>query len=406
MVKIIVLGGSGVVGQVAIKTLSTFSEVSEVIIGDINIRKAHEVAEEVNSDKVVVCEVDVTDSKSLQNVIRDVDIVVNCVGPFYKFGPLILKSTIETGRNYVDINDDVDATQEALKMDNAAKKMNITALIGMGSSPGITNLLAKFAADQLLDEVNSIDLYHAHGGEPFEGPGVIYHRIHSMSMDIPVFLKGKFVSVGFFDNSGRALEEEIDFLKLGKYRVHPYPHPETITLPKYIKDVTRVTNKGTVIPSEYFYLISNLVKLGLTDEEPLNVKGNIITPLDFTISYIIKQRERILKETNFGSQRGCVKIVVKGKKDEKTHTYIFSLASENQAMGEATGIPAAIGAVLLNRKKVTKRGVLPPEACVNPLDFLNVMQEHLGLETASGQGSPLTIESIDDEKNSEIITLQ
>jgi len=405
VVKIIVLGGSGAVGRVVVKTLTTFSEVSKVIIGDINIRKAHEVAEEINSDKVVVCEVDVTDSKSLQNAIRDVDIVVNCVGPFYKFGPLILKSAIEIGRNYVDINDDVDATQEALKMDNAAKKMNITALIGMGSSPGITNLLAKFAADQLLDEVNSIDLYHAHGGEPFEGPGVIYHRIHSMSMDIPVFLEGKFVSVGFFENNGRALEEEIDFLKLGKYRVHPYPHPETITLPKYIKDVKQVTNKGTVIPSEYFYLITNLVKLGLTDEEPLNVKGNMITPLDFTISYIIKQRERILKETNFGSQRGCVKIVVKGKKAEKTHTYIFSLASENQAMGEATGIPAAIGAVLLNRKKITKKGVLPPEACVNPLDFLNVMQEHLGLETASGEGSPLTIESIDEEGNSEIITL-
>jgi saccharopine dehydrogenase (NAD+, L-lysine-forming) len=405
MVKIIVLGGSGIVGRVAVKTLTTFSEVSEVIMGDINIKKAHEIAEEINSDKVLVCEVDVTDPKTLQNTIRDVDIIVNCVGPFYKFGPLILKSAIETGKNYVDINDDVDATQEALKMDNDAKKMNITALIGMGSSPGITNLLAKFAADQLLDEVNSIDLYHAHGGEPFEGPGVIYHRIHSMSMDIPVFLKGKFVSVGFFDNDGRALEEEIDFLKLGKYRVHPYPHPETITLPKYIKDVKRVTNKGTVIPSEYFYLITNLVKLGLTDEEPLNVKGTMITPLDFTISYIIKQRERILKETNFGSQRGCVKIVVKGEKGKKSHTFIFSLASENQAMGEATGIPAAIGAVLLNRKKITKKGVLPPEACVNPLDFLNIMQEHLGLETASGKGSPLTIKSIDEDGNSEILTL-
>ncbi|UCG00636.1 MAG: saccharopine dehydrogenase NADP-binding domain-containing protein [Candidatus Heimdallarchaeota archaeon] len=405
MVKIIVLGGAGVVGRVTVKTLTTFSEVSEVIIGDIDIKKAHEIAEEINSDKVLVCEVDITDPKTVQNTIRDIDIVINCVGPFYKFGPLILKSAIETGRNYVDINDDVDATQEALKMDNDAKKMNITALIGMGSSPGITNLLAKFAADQLLDEVHSIDLYHAHGGEPFEGPGVIYHRIHSMSIDIPVFLEGKFVSVGFFDTNGRALEEEIDFLKLGKYRVHPYPHPETITLPKYIKDVKRVTNKGTVIPSEYFYLITNLVKLGLTDEEPLTVRGNIISPLDFTISYIIKQRERILKEQNFGSQRGCIKIVVKGKKDEKTHTYIFSLASENQAMGEATGIPAAIGAVLLNRKKITKKGVLPPEACVNPLDFLNVMQEHLGLETASGKDSPLTIESIDEDGNSEIITL-
>ncbi|MFX1537016.1 MAG: saccharopine dehydrogenase family protein, partial [Promethearchaeota archaeon] len=201
-----------------------------------------------------------------------------------------------------------------------------------------------------------------------------------------------------------ALQEDVDFLKLGTYRVYPYPHPETITLPKYIKNVKRVTNKGTVLPSEYFQLIMNLVKLGLTDEKPLNVKGTMISPFDFVISYIIDQREKILKETNFGTQRGCVKIVVKGKKDSKPHQYVFSLASENQAMGEGTGIPAAFGAVLMKRGMIKEKGVLPPEAGVEPLDFLNIMQEHLDLEKVGGKGSPLIIESIDDQENVERIT--
>lgn len=405
MAKTIVLGGCGVVGSIAVRTLTTFSDFSKVVIGDIDIEKAHGLAKEICSDKVSVCEVNATEPESLKNVIKDFDVVLNCIGPFYKFGSLVLRSAIETGRNYVDINDDVDATQKVLKMDNEAQKANITALIGMGSSPGVTNLLAKFAADHLLDEVDSIDLYHAHGGEPFEGPGVIYHRIHSMSIDIPVFIDGKFITVSIFEENGKALEEEIDFLKLGKYRVHPYPHPETITLPNYIDGVKRVTNKGTVLPPEYFYLITDIVKLGLTDDKPLNVKGNMISPLEFSISYIINQRERILKETNFGPQRGCVRIVVKGKKDGNTHQYIFSLASKGQAMGEGTGIPAAIGAVLINRGLITKKGVLPPEACVSPLDFLDIMREHLKLETTTGEGSPLTIESIDEEGNSEIISL-
>ncbi len=405
MTKIIVLGGAGAVGRIAVRTLTTFPDFSKVIIGDINIKKAHEIAEEICSDKVIFREINVNNFKSLNKLIKSVDVVLNCIGPFYKYGSLVLKSAIEMGRNYVDINDDVDATKKVLEMDNEAQKSNITALIGMGSSPGITNLLAKFAADQLLDEVDSIDLYHAHGGETYEGPGVIYHRIHSMKIEIPVFIDGNFITVNFFDDDGKALEEEVNFPKLGKYRVHPYPHPETITLPQYIKGVQRVTNKGTVLPPEYFYLITDLVKLGLTDDKPINVKGNMISPLEFTISYIINQRERILKETNFGSQRGCVKIVVKGKKDGKTHQYVFSLASESLAMGEGTGIPAAIGAVLMNRGLITKKGVHPPEACVNPLDFLNIMQEHLRLETTTGEGSPLTIESINDEGNIETITL-
>ncbi|MHA1970017.1 MAG: saccharopine dehydrogenase C-terminal domain-containing protein, partial [Candidatus Hodarchaeales archaeon] len=222
--------------------------------------------------------------------------------------------------------------------------------------------------------------YHAHGGEPFEGPGVIYHRIHSMSIDIPVYMDGAFKSVKFFDEDGKALEEEVDFHKIGKYRVHPYPHPETVTLPKYIKGVQRVTNKGTVLPSEYFYLITDIVKLGITDTKPIDIKGSKISPLDFTIAYIINQRELILEKTNFGIQRGCVKVVVKGKKDNHPHSYVFSLASEGLAMGEGTGLPAAFGAVLMVRGLIEGKGVLPPEACVNPLDFLGIMREHLDLD--------------------------
>ena len=70
-------------------------------------------------------------------------------------------------------------------------------------------------------------------------------------------------------------------------------------------------------------------------------------------------------------------------------------------MGEGTGIPAAFGALLMQRGKVTEKGVLPPEACVNPLDFLGVMQEYLKLDKMTGGSSPLIIESIDKKGNVE-----
>jgi len=402
MSKIIVLGGCGVVGSVVVRTLSTLPDFTEICIGDINIRKAQGLVKELDSNKLSIVEVNASDYEKLKNVIEDFDLVLNCIGPFYKYGLTVIKAAIETGKNYVDINDDVDATREVLKMDKDAKVANITALIGMGSSPGVTNLLAKFAAENFLDSVESIDLYHAHGGEPLEGPGVIYHRIHSMTIDIPVFVNGRFKTVNFFEDTGRALEEEVEFHKLGKYRVHPYPHPETITLPRYIKGIKQVTNKGTVLPPEYFYLITDLVRLGLIDEKPLNVKGSMISPLDFIIPYIINQREKILKETNFGVQRGCLKIVVKGrKKDGNPHQYVFSLASESQAMGEGTGMPAAFGAVLMNRGLIEGKGVLPPEACIKPLEFLSIMREYLDLDTTTGGESPLIIESIDEKGNIE-----
>jgi saccharopine dehydrogenase (NAD+, L-lysine-forming) len=96
---------------------------------------------------------------------------------------------------------------------------------------------------------------------------------------------------------------------------------------------------------------------------------------------------------------------MKGTVEGKSHQFDFSLSSIGESMGEGTGIPAAFGAILMNRGKITEKGVLPPEACVNPMDFLGLMQETLGLEGATSEESPLIIESIDYEGNVERVEL-
>jgi saccharopine dehydrogenase (NAD+, L-lysine-forming) len=405
MSKIIVLGGCGVVGSVAVRTLASLPDFSEIVIGDINIGLADDIINDIGSDKISAIHVDAKHPESIKNTIKGSDVVLNCVGPFYTFAPIILRAAIESGKNYVDVCDDIDATIAILKLNNAAKKANIAALIGMGSSPGVTNILAKYAAADLLDEVEAVDLYHAHGGEPIEGPAVIAHRFHAMMIDIPVFVDGQLKMARFFEESGKALEEEVDFAGLGTFKVSPYPHPETITLPKYIPGVKRVTNKGTVLPPEYFELTSEMVRLGLASDETVNVKGAKVVPMDFAIAYLINQREKILRQTNFGIQRGCVKIVVRGKLKGKSHQFVFSLASQGQALGEGTGIPAAIGAVLMQRGLITEKGVLPPEACIIPSDFLALVQEVLKLGRVGEKDSPLLIESIDDKGNVEQLIL-
>ncbi|MHA1248612.1 MAG: saccharopine dehydrogenase family protein, partial [Candidatus Helarchaeota archaeon] len=263
--------------------------------------------------------------------------------------------------------------------------------------------------DQLLDTVESIDIYHAHGGEPEEGPGVVAHRIHAMLLDIPMFLDGELKYVKYFEDDGIALQEDVEFYKLeGIHRVYPYPHPEQVTLPRYIKGVKRVTNKGTVLPKEYYDLTREIVRLGITSEEPINVKGAMVKPIDFAIAFIINQRDKILQQVNFGEQRGCVKIVVKGQKKKKEQTYVFQMASSGgQAMGEGTGIPAAFGAVLMQQGKIKEKGIFPPEGGVNPLDFLSQMQKFLKLKKVGDEkeGSPLIIESIDANGNKKRLTL-
>jgi len=288
-------------------------------------------------------------------------------------------------------------------MDEDAKKVGISALIGMGSSPGVANVLVRFCAETLLDEVESIDIYHAHGGEAEEGPAVVKHRIHSMIIGVPVFLDGQFKTVSLFEESGRALEEEVDFHDVGKYSVYAYPHPETITLPRYIKGVKRVTNLGLVLPPAYAELIKGVVRLGMTSEESIDVKGQKISPLEFAVAYIISQRERLMEEAGITEPMGCLKIVVKGKKKGESNTYVFSMSSRGLGMGEGTGIPAALGAMLMAQGKITEKGVFPPEAGVEPMDMLQLAQEKVDIGGKTGM--PVVIEHIDKDGNIERMSL-
>jgi saccharopine dehydrogenase (NAD+, L-lysine forming) len=408
MAKVIVLGGCGAVGSVAVKTLAAQEIFDHVVIGDMNMERAEKLISEIGGKKVTAVRFDAMDSQSIKNAIQGCDLVLNCVGPFYKSVKLILRAVIESGINYVDVCDDVDVTLEILEMDEDARKAGISVLIGMGSSPGATNLLAKFAADNLLDETDSIDIFHAHGGEPFEGEGVIGHRFHCMSIDIPMYLNGELKYVKYFEEDGIALRQTFDFPVLGKnIQLYPYPHPEQVTLPRYIK-VNQVTNKGTVIPDAYYELTRELCRLGLASRETLMVKGQSVAPADFATAYIIRERERILKQTNFGSQRGCCSVVVKGKKDGNYQEYRFHMASGSQALGEGTGIPAAIAVILMQQGKVAGKGVYPPEGGVNPVDFIDLISKVMKLgEKKKGDDSfsGVIVERVDSAGNVSIMDM-
>ena len=370
MHKVIVLGGCGAVGSVAVRTLTQMGEWSEIRIGDINLSQAQQNASELGDDRLQAVHVDAMDRASVTDAIAGCDIVLNCVGPFYKSVKTILGAVLDAGINYVDVCDDVDVTLEILDWDQRAKQSGTLALIGMGASPGTTNLFAKYVADNFLDECESVDIFHTHGGEPVEGPGVIGHRFHCMSIPIPMFLDGQLKYVEYFEEDGIALRQTFDFPMVGKdIPIFPYPHPEQVTLPRYM-DLKQVTNKGSVLPLDYYLLTAEACKLGLASREPVDVQGHSVAPYDFAIAFLINERERILKEQNFGSQCGCMSVVVKGIKDGEAIEYRMHIASESAGLGDGTGIPAAIGTTLLSQGSIAATGVLPPEACVDPGQYI------------------------------------
>jgi len=388
--KIFIIGGAGTVGSVATKIIHSTGLASEIVIGDLNIERAEMLAKSLGGN-VSAVKLDISDRNSLIEAVKGFDVVLNTAGPFYKFGPLVLDAVIEAGINYVDICDDYDATIKQLELNDKAVSKGVTALIGMGSSPGIANVLVKFAADHLLDKAESVGIYHLHGGEEYEGPAVIKHRIHAMMSDVPVFLDGELKTVRMLEESGKALEEDVEFCGLGTYRCYIYPHPEIITLPRYIKTLKKVVNLGTVLPEKYFRLIMDFVRLGITGEEPIKVGDVEVKPIDFAVSYILNERPKLLEEAGLKQPIGCLKIVVEGIKDDERVKYVFEGVSSG-GMGEGTALPAALATLYMGMGKIKEKGVFPPEGCIDPLDFVNFIGKFF---TSMGEELPIRAYMID-----------
>ncbi len=391
MARIVVLGGAGGIGSVAGRALATFAEVDDLVLADIDLEAARSAAARLGSGRASAIPADADDAGSLAAAVGGADVVLNCVGPFYRFGPPILSAAIAAGADYVDVCDDLDATVAMLGLDAEARSAGVRALVGMGNSPGLANVLVRFCSDHLLDRVESADIMHVHGGEPDEGPGVLKHRIHAMTSDVPLFLDGEFTTVRMLEPSGRAHARETEFPDVGTCTVHPYPHPETITLPRHIPGLRRATNLGAVVPAGYFALTMEAVRLGICADEPVDVGGVPVAPIDFTVAYLRARRPGFLAAAGLTAPRGCLKVEVSGEKDGEPHQFVFSMSSGAAGAGEGTGIPAALGAILTLRGQAGGPGVLPPEAAVDPVALIGLAREvvpHFGM----GGGLPLTLE--------------
>lgn len=407
--RIVVLGGGGGIGSVAARTLAQTEDAGSVLVADLSADAAAAVVEGIDDPRFTPTSVDVSDHGSLRSTIDGADVVLNCVGPFYRFGPPTLSAVIDVGVPYVDVCDDLDATRAMFDLDDRARDAGIVALVGMGNSPGLANVFVKLSAEWLFDELRSAEIMHIHGGEPDEGAAVLKHRIHAMVDDVPLFVDGEFVDVRMLEESGQGFVRDEEFAGVGTYPVHPYPHPETITLPRAFPTLRRATNLGVVFPLSYFRLTQELVRSGMASDQPVVVDGLQVTPIDVMVSLLRRERPRLLAEAGVTGPAGCLKVVTSGLKDGEEHSYTFSLSSESEGAGEGTGIPAGLGAILALRGRLEGApGVHAPETAVpvGPLlELAAAAVKGMGLSGGDGGGIPLTVEHTGPDGRREPVAL-
>jgi lysine 6-dehydrogenase len=357
--RALIIGGVGGMGQGVARDLVKQERVSDVILADLYPDQERLSAKLRESEKTTLVKMDVNDYDAMVTAFRDVDVVINTAGPFYKTAVPVAKAAVAAKVNYIDICDDYEGTEILFnsEIDQLAKGAGITVLTGMGSDPGTNNVLVKWYADR-LDQVDDIYLYWVVSIAELAG-AAWDHSLHMTLGKIPQYINGELVYV----EGGTDVVAENFLEPLGTCHVRYVGHPQPLTLPKYIKGVKNVIIKGALIPLWVDELIKEQKDTGFLNTEPMHIKGVEVRPYDMAL----KLWETIPVGRDNGPQSSGLKVIVKGTRNGDAVTYTADMVGR---MAPGTGLPASIAALMMDAGDVAEKGVVAPEGCIDPDKFL------------------------------------
>jgi lysine 6-dehydrogenase len=372
--KIIVLGGAGDMASRVVRELAAEPDVTALTIADYNLESAEQLASELGG-KVSAVWIDANDHQALIEVIRGHDAAASGIGPFYRYEVKVARAAIEARVPYVSLCDDYDGALEVLELDETARAAGVTVLTGLGWTPGLSNVLARRGAEQ-FDQVDEINVAWGSSASDSEGYAVILHTLHIFTGQVPTFNKGHLQNI-----SAGSDKEAILFPRpVGLVNCYHLGHPEPVTLPRFLSGLRAVTLKG-----------------GLS-EQPLNDLAIWLARLSFTntpakkdvMGKIIKAALPFLSKLGQAEDPcSAVRVDVSGWAGGVYRTVSYGAAAH---MAELTGLPMAIGALMLARGDLHMPGVVAPEACIEPEPFLNELERRgVAAEDMTGQWPEATV---------------
>jgi len=388
-----VLGGAGHIGSGVVRELVKRAPDAEVIIADKDLEEAKELAAELGG-KISVQSVDAVDHKSLVRVMSDVDVAISAIGPYYVFGVMVLKAAIDAKTNFVDIDDDYDATKACLDFHEEARKAGVTAIIGLGATPGLTNVLARYGSEK-LDKVDEIHTAWAWNSiDPFMGSAIVAHYFHANAGEVPTYRDGKWVEV-----SALSEPEVVEFPSpLSEIEVCHVGHPEPVTIPRYIKGVKVVTNKGTVWPSFMAEASRIFADLGLISLKEFTIKGVTMPVRDVIVQFVMSIPDLTPAKTisalateaeerygEYALEGVGLKVKVEGESRGRRVCYSYGVASRSAV--SCTALPAALGALKIATGKVKERGVFAPEGAIDSRAFLKEIAKDIEISETEERGT-------------------
>lgn len=355
--KILVLGGAGAMGMVTARDLAESPAVSEIILGDVDIKKAEHVAKWIRSKKVSVKKIG--DKASLLKAMREADAVANATPYHLNFE--MTKTAMEAKKDLTDLGGVYHMTLKQLELNDTAEKAGVTIAIGCGLAPGIADVLAKYGTDK-LDHVEEV---HIRYGEvnltPAKYKWTFRTVLEEYTSGPVIYEKGKFRQLSPF--SGKHVVKFPD--PIGERPCCYALYSGIATLPSTIKKGVKIVDCAMTYTEEDEQRIKVLNEMNLTKTEPIPIDGMKISPKEFLL------RVAPPPDVNAKDVAGIV-VEVTGAKEGESVKCVYSLVYQYNkeynvsALAYLTGVPLSIVSQMLAKGDIEQKGVLPPETAIKP----------------------------------------
>lgn len=361
-------------GRAIVRDLVESSPDSHVLIADYNLEAARAAAGALDGrlarGRVEVERADVRDAAALAALLQGREVVINATN--YYWNLQVMRAALAARAHYVDLGGLFHTTRKQLELDAEFRAAERLAVLGMGSAPGIMNVLARYAADS-LERVESIRIYNG-SVDNTPAPSVLslgYSLLTVLdegTLSPVVFENGEFQETAPFSG-----QETVHFPPpVGSVTVHRAIHSEVATLPlsyrgKGIRQCFFKINLDPALVERLRFLIG----LGLASAEPVEVRGQKVAPRDLLQALVA----RLPQPEAPPDDHEVLRVVVSGTESGRQVVYTLdALADADPVRGLSavaidTGVPPSVVARMLARGEIRERGVRPPEACVEPLPF-------------------------------------
>lgn len=393
--KVLLMGAGGQGGPCA-SILSRDKSVEQIVLADINIEMATKVAKKIGSDKIEVKKVDANNIDEIAKAAKGMDVVIDLITPKFYFN--VLQGALKAKTNYV--NTAYDRFMWDYKMELGKKPklydefvaIGKTAVLGCGMSSGYTNVIARHYIDK-CDTVKSVKIRlakkdtsigkYGDATTPWNPGWDPMQALLDFKLPATLFRNRKYET---FTKPFSEIEEW-DFPEpIGTTPVSLHAHEEPYSIPLSFAD------KGLEYCDFKYYVnmqIAPVISLGLASEEPIDIKGVKVKPIDVVLAMVPKPGESFLSEdsskfeemdkTKFVSMM----VDVIGTKDGKEVRYNVSIPTMEAPRRKhyeiygtskiAVALPAVVGAKMIAQGNQIKGVVFPHDLDSN--EFLNLMAE-------------------------------